>query len=135
LTNKKNNRSILLASLGLASGADMAVVILDAFISNISHMLITMAQEEVGLILGIPGEIEKLSRMVGDIRCVLSDAERRQSGSQAIISQWVMELKDILYDADDIIDLCQIKASEHPEKSGSSCHLLNSCLSNPVFFP
>lgn len=107
-------------------------VILDAFISNISLVLLTMAQEEVGLLLGIPGEIEKLTRMVGDIRCVLSDAERRQSESQTI-SQWIMELKDLMYDADDIIDLCQIKASEHTHLSGSSCRFLNSCLSNPVF--
>jgi NB-ARC domain/Rx N-terminal domain len=127
-----NNKSIPRASLGSASGADMAVVVLDAFISNISCMLVTLAQEEVGLLLGIPGEIEKLTRMVGDIRCVLSDAERRQSESQTI-SQWVMELKDLMYDADDIIDLCQIKADERTEKSGSSSHFFNCCLSNPGF--
>lgn len=107
-------------------------MILDAFISNISVLLLKMAQDKVGLLLGIPGKIEKLSRLVGDIRCVLSDAERRQSESQTI-SQWIMELKDLMYDADDIIDLCQIKADEHSYLSGSSCYFLNSCLFNPVF--
>ncbi|KAF3325236.1 disease resistance protein RGA3 [Carex littledalei] len=47
-----------------------------------------------------------------------------------------MQLKDVMYDADDVIDLCQIKAKER--LAGSSSHSrcgfpLLSCFGNPFF--
>ncbi|KAF3327866.1 disease resistance protein RGA4 [Carex littledalei] len=98
-----------------------------------------MVEEEVGMLLGIPGEVEKLSETIRDVQCVLADAENKQSKSKAI-ERWLMKLKDVMYDADDVIDLCQIKANERLAASSSrfplnahyGCHLL-SCFRNPVF--
>ncbi|KAJ3684135.1 hypothetical protein LUZ61_013299 [Rhynchospora tenuis] len=100
-------------------------------------MLTKMAEEEVGMLLGVPGEIEKLGRTVGDIQCLLSDAERRQIESKSI-EKWLLELTDVMYDADDIMDLCQIKAKERSERHGCSSNFgcgisMLSCLRNPVF--
>ncbi|KAJ1688762.1 hypothetical protein LUZ63_012917 [Rhynchospora breviuscula] len=97
-----------------------------------------MAEEEVGMLLGVPGEIEKLGMTVRHIRCLLSDAERKQTEGSAI-EQWLLELTDVMYDAHDIMDLCQIKAEERSERYGSSsskysCGIsMLSCLRNPVF--
>ncbi|KAJ4772090.1 Disease resistance protein (CC-NBS-LRR) [Rhynchospora pubera] len=113
-------------------------MILDAFLGNFKEMLTKMAEEEVGMLLGVPGEIEKLGRTVGDIQCLLSDAETKQTKSKSI-EKWLLELKDVMYDADDIMDLCQIKAEERRERHGSSsskfgCGIsMLSCLRNPVF--
>ncbi|XP_078149396.1 putative disease resistance protein RGA3 [Carex rostrata] len=114
-------------------------MILDAFLSKFSELLMQMVQEEVGMLLGIPGQIEKLDETVRDIQCVLADAERRQSTSSAI-ERWLMKLKDVMYDADEVIDLCLIKAKEDPATSSSrsslnahcGCHFL-SCFRNPSF--
>ncbi|XP_078150045.1 putative disease resistance protein RGA3 [Carex rostrata] len=115
-------------------------MILDAFLSKFSELLVQMVEEEVGMLLGIPGQIEKLDKTIRDIQCVLADAEGRQSKSSAI-ERWLMQLKDIMYDADEVIDLCQIKAKEHPEATSSSrsslnaqcgCHFL-SCFRSSLF--
>ncbi|KAJ1688764.1 hypothetical protein LUZ63_012919 [Rhynchospora breviuscula] len=113
-------------------------MILDAFLGNFKEMLTKMAEEEVGMLLGVPGEIEKLGRTVGDIQCLLSDAEGKQTKSKSI-EKWLLELKEAMYDADDIMDLCQIKAKERHERHDSSfskfgCGIsMLSCLRNPVF--
>ncbi|KAJ3685002.1 hypothetical protein LUZ61_014166 [Rhynchospora tenuis] len=85
--------------------------ILKAFVSSISGLLADVFVDEVGMLLGIPGEIEKLRETVRDIQCVLSDAERKQTDSEAIES-WLMELKDVMYDADNLIDDWQIKSED-----------------------
>jgi NB-ARC domain/Rx N-terminal domain len=86
-------------------------MILDAFMPKFSKLLLHMVQDEVGMLLGVPGEIEKLEQTVSDIQCVLADAEKKQIESKAI-ERWLNELKDVMYDADDIMDLCHIKAQE-----------------------
>ncbi|XP_078162167.1 putative disease resistance protein RGA3 [Carex rostrata] len=114
-------------------------MILDAFVSKFSELLVQMVVEEVGMLLGIPGQIEKLGDTVRDIKCVLADAERKQSTDSAIES-WLMQLKDVMYDADDVIDLCQIKAMERlansSSYSSSNAHCgwpLLSCFCSPSF--
>ncbi|XP_078158381.1 putative disease resistance protein RGA3 isoform X1 [Carex rostrata] len=114
-------------------------MILDAFLSKFIDLLVQMVQDEVGMLLGIPGQIEMLGETVRDIQCVLADAERKQSKSSAI-ERWLMQLKDVMYDADDIIDLCQIKAKDclagSSSHSSSNAHCgfpLLSCFQNPFF--
>ncbi|XP_078158383.1 putative disease resistance protein RGA3 isoform X3 [Carex rostrata] len=106
-------------------------MILNAFLSKFSELLVQMVQDELGMILGIPGQIEKLGETVRDIQCVLEDAERRQSKGSAI-EWWLMQLKDVMYDADDVIDLCQIKAKER--LAGSSSHSSRSVTFLQSFF-
>ncbi|KAJ4787611.1 Disease resistance protein (CC-NBS-LRR) [Rhynchospora pubera] len=114
-------------------------MILQAFIGNFSRLLTKMVEDEVGMLLGIPGEIEKLRNTVFDIQCVLSDAEKKQTNSTAI-KRWLLQLKDVMYDADDLIDLCQIKADDRHKfydylsSSKLRCGInLLSCFHNPVF--
>ncbi|KAJ3684132.1 hypothetical protein LUZ61_013296 [Rhynchospora tenuis] len=114
-------------------------MILDAFLDNFSSLLVKMTEDEVGMLLGVPGEIKKLGRTVRDIQCVLSDAERKQTKSSAI-ERWLLQLEDVMYDADDIMDLCQIKAEERharydnmsSSKFGCGINML-SCFRNPIF--
>ncbi|KAJ1694971.1 hypothetical protein LUZ63_011669 [Rhynchospora breviuscula] len=114
-------------------------MILDAFLSNFSDLLAKMAEDEVGMLLGVPGEIQKLGETVHDIQCVLSDAERKQTNDHAI-KRWLLQLKDVMYDADDLMDLCRIKAEDRRARcsylssSKFSCGInLLSCFRNPIF--
>ncbi|KAJ3692281.1 hypothetical protein LUZ60_012631 [Juncus effusus] len=107
-------------------------MVLDAFMSSLSRVVLTMVQDKVSVLLGVPGELDKLSRTIGDVRYVLSDAERKQSESYAI-SRWVMELKDLMYDTDDFLELCQIKADERRDSVASSCCCFGYLVMNPGF--
>uniref|UniRef100_A0A0D3FMM6 AAA+ ATPase domain-containing protein n=1 Tax=Oryza barthii TaxID=65489 RepID=A0A0D3FMM6_9ORYZ len=79
---------------------------LDAFASSLARILAETAKEEVEALLGVPGEISRLEATLGDLRAVLSDAERARD-RDAAVDRWVRELRDAMYDADDILDECQ----------------------------
>ncbi|CAL4943817.1 unnamed protein product [Urochloa decumbens] len=92
--------------------------VLDAFASKLADILMGMAKEEVEMLLGVPGEITKLETTLGDISSILGDAERRRIRDSAV-ERWVRDLKDVMYDADDILDLCQMmEGGEDPSSLG-----------------
>lgn len=115
--------------------------VLDAFVSKLAQILAGMAKEEVEMLLGVPGEITKLETTLGDLSSILADAERRRIRDSAV-ERWVRELKDVMYDADDILDLCQImEGGEDPlsspaaPKTSSGCCNISTmlfCFRNPV---
>lgn len=83
------------------------ILVLGAFASKLAFIMIGMAKEKVEMILGMPGETTKLQITMGDQSRILADADRRRIQGSAT-EGWVRELKDAMYDADDILDLCQI---------------------------
>ncbi|XP_012703761.1 putative disease resistance protein At1g50180 [Setaria italica] len=104
-----------------------------------------MAQEEVSMLLGVSGEIEKLEEnMEGINKAFLADAERRRVTDQSV-QRWVRKLKDAMYDATDIIDEYQLEADKRrgstedgssvkKKKVSAGCFQpLLFCLGNPVF--
>ncbi|XP_065000214.1 disease resistance protein RGA2-like [Musa acuminata AAA Group] len=100
-------------------------VVLDAFISGLAGTLKDMAKEEVDLLLGVPGEIQKLQRSLRNIHSVLRDAEKRRIEDEDV-NDWLMELKDVMYDADDLLDECRMEAEkwtprESDPKPSTSC--------------
>ncbi|XP_065000208.1 disease resistance protein RGA2-like [Musa acuminata AAA Group] len=100
-------------------------VVLDSFISGLVRTLMDMAKEEVDLLLGVPGEIQKLQRTLRNIQSVLRDAEKRRIEDEAV-NDWLMELKDVMYDADDVLDECRMEAEkwtprESDPKPSTSC--------------
>ncbi|KAL6894466.1 hypothetical protein ACP4OV_008564 [Aristida adscensionis] len=115
--------------------------VLDAFASKLVDTLAGMAKEEVEMLLGVPGEITKLETTLGDLSSILGDAERRRIRDSAV-DRWVRELKDVMYDADDILDLCQIIEGEVDPSSSSSAPKPSSgcwdiskmlfCFRNPI---
>ena len=55
------------------------------------------------MVLGVKDDLEKLKNTVSAIKAVLLDAEEKQVQSHAI-KDWVGNLKDALYEADDVLD-------------------------------
>ncbi|KAL0926094.1 hypothetical protein M5K25_004480 [Dendrobium thyrsiflorum] len=53
----------------------------------------------------------KLQKRKRSLQCLLKDAEKRKFDGSSI-KLWLSELKDVTYDADDIIDLYKIKGGE-----------------------
>ncbi|PSR91382.1 Disease resistance protein [Actinidia chinensis var. chinensis] len=83
----------------------MAISLLSAVLQN----LISLIQEEVGLLWGVHKEMKKLSSTLSTIQAVLEDAERKQMQDKAI-QDWLQKLKDATYKLDDILDDCSTEA-------------------------
>ncbi|OEL16238.1 hypothetical protein BAE44_0022744 [Dichanthelium oligosanthes] len=111
--------------------SNMAVV-LDALASYVQNMLTEMAKEEVAMLLGVSGEIDNLGTKLGDLKNFLADADRRNVTDQTV-QAWVRELRDTMYDATDILDLCQLKAMERGTMDLGCLNPLLFCMRNPLF--
>ncbi|TVU23252.1 hypothetical protein EJB05_25605, partial [Eragrostis curvula] len=115
-------------------------VILDALASHVTKLITDKAQEEVAMLLGVPGELKKLGRNLRSIKAFLSDAERRRIKDE-LVQGWVSMLKGVMYDATDVLELGQLTAEERREsKPGRSMEKMPGCfqpflfcLRNPVF--
>ncbi|XP_028549169.1 putative disease resistance protein RGA1 [Dendrobium catenatum] len=86
-------------------------MILDAFMSKFSALLADLVYEEVIMQLGVKDELHKLRQRMRSIQCLLKDAEKKKFDESAI-ELWFAELKDVMYDAEDIIDLCRIEGTQ-----------------------
>ncbi|XP_034568358.1 putative disease resistance protein RGA3 isoform X2 [Setaria viridis] len=118
--------------------------ILDALAPYVKKLISDMAQEEVSMLLGVSGEIEKQEGNIEGLKAFLADAERRRITDQSV-QRWVRKLKDAMYDATDIIDLCQLEAADKrrgsteerssvKKKVSVGCFQpLLLCMRNPVF--
>ncbi|KAG2564250.1 putative disease resistance protein RGA3 [Panicum virgatum] len=118
--------------------------VLDALAPYVKKLLTGMAEEEVSMLLGVSGEITKLEDNMESIKAFLADAERRRL-TDLTVKKWVRKLKDAMYDATDIIDLCHLEADKRrgttadgsssvKEKVPAGCFQpLLFCMRNPVF--
>ncbi|EMS63427.1 Disease resistance protein RGA2 [Triticum urartu] len=111
--------------------ANMAMV-LDAFASYMQNMLTEMVKEEVYMLLGVGDEIERMDVKLRDLKNFLADADRRNVTDKSV-QEWVAQLKRAMYEAADILDLCQLKAMEHrlSTKDVGCFNPLLFCMRNP----
>ncbi|XP_062181736.1 putative disease resistance protein RGA4 isoform X2 [Phragmites australis] len=101
-------------------------VVLEALASYIQNMLMEMTKEEVYMLLGVSGEINKMDIKLKDLKNFLTDADRRNI-TDLSVQAWVKELRETMYDATDILDLCQLKAMERGPSRDLGCF-------NPLLF-
>ncbi|KAH7660082.1 P-loop containing nucleoside triphosphate hydrolase protein [Dioscorea alata] len=118
-------------------------MIVDAFAGKLVERLTNVIEEKAIMVLGVKDELQRLRRRMERIARVLKDAEKRRIQDETV-KGWIDELKDLMYDADDIIDLCMIQGtgllqdvdhhSQLPESSTTAskrvrCHFpLLSCV-------
>ncbi|XP_062151827.1 putative disease resistance protein RGA3 [Alnus glutinosa] len=63
----------------------------------------SLALQEIGLLCGFKDELKKLGKTVSTIQAVLLDAEEQQAHNHAV-KDWLGKLKDVMYEADDLLD-------------------------------
>ncbi|XP_073102632.1 putative disease resistance protein RGA3 [Elaeis guineensis] len=83
-------------------------MILEAFVGRYVNQLSEFLEGEMSMMLGVKDEIKKVQRSMERIRGFLESAEWKRYADPNI-NNWVVELKDVMYDADDIIDRCMIQ--------------------------
>ena len=70
---------------------------------KVLELLGSLVVQEVKLASGVKTEIENLKSTVSTIQAVLLDAEKQSSHSHQI-KDWLSKLKDVLHDADGLLE-------------------------------
>nr|GMC84451.1 putative disease resistance protein rga3 [Ipomoea batatas] len=82
----------------------MAEAVISALLEVLFEKIASLVSKEYGGPLGTTRkEMEKLQSVLSTIKAVLQDAEERQLRDNAL-KNWLLKLKDIFYDADDLVD-------------------------------
>ncbi|KAF2307898.1 hypothetical protein GH714_033248 [Hevea brasiliensis] len=76
---------------------------------NVFRKLGSLALEEFSFAWGLRSDLEKIKKILVVINAVLFDAEEHQLRSQQI-QFWLGMLKDVLYDAEDVVDEFECEA-------------------------
>jgi len=101
--------------------------ILESFVGSCAKKLQDIVTEEAILILGVKEELIELKRRMEQIWHFLNDAEKR-SIKESAVNNWLGQLRDAMYDADDIIDLAKSKGSKLlPDHSSLVSSSSNTC--------
>jgi hypothetical protein len=71
--------------------------------ANIIKSLGSLALQEIALLWGFKDELQRIGNTVSTIQAVLLDAEEQQASNRAV-KDWLGKLKDVMYEADDLLD-------------------------------
>jgi hypothetical protein len=67
-----------------------------------------------------------------DLKNFLVDADRRSITDQSV-QAWVLELREAMYDATNILDICQLKAMDQGQSHDAGCfNPVLFCMRNPI---
>ncbi|KAJ3674791.1 hypothetical protein LUZ60_005407 [Juncus effusus] len=86
----------------------------DSFMAKLVEEAYALLKDEVVSLSGAASEIESLGGTFRSIQLVLADADRRRIQDQTV-NKWLMDLKDVMYDADDVLDECRVNAEKHKQ--------------------
>ncbi|KAK9289072.1 hypothetical protein L1049_017543 [Liquidambar formosana] len=82
----------------------------DAIVSFAVERLGDLLIREVTSLQGVKDEVEWLKNELGRMQCFLQDAEEKQGGdNRQAIGKWIKDVKDVAYDAEDVIDTFILK--------------------------
>ncbi|XP_058079239.1 putative disease resistance protein RGA3 [Magnolia sinica] len=87
----------------------MAEAVVSGFLQLVIEKLASPILEKCKLFWGFHKEMENLRSRLSTIQAVLEDAEEQPVKSKAL-QNWLGKLKDVVYDADDILDEFTIEA-------------------------
>uniref|UniRef100_A0A2N9HNR9 Disease resistance N-terminal domain-containing protein n=1 Tax=Fagus sylvatica TaxID=28930 RepID=A0A2N9HNR9_FAGSY len=90
--------------------------------------------QELKLASGVKTEIENLRDTVSTIHAVILDAEKKSSHSHQI-KDWLRKLKDVLHDADDLLDDFSFEVLRHKVMTKKQVRLFSSSSNQLAFSP
>ncbi|XVF36519.1 hypothetical protein REPUB_Repub19eG0065000 [Reevesia pubescens] len=96
----------------------MAEIVLSPLLQVVFEKLASRVLKEIANRCGFNEEIQKLQRALRMIQAVLEDAEERQATDKAL-KLWLAELKEVAYDADDLLEEFTLEAMLHENDEGS----------------
>ncbi|KAI5004655.1 hypothetical protein ZWY2020_031898 [Hordeum vulgare] len=101
--------------------------VLESLLGSCASKLQNIITDEVILILGVEEELREILRRVELIKCCIYDAEKRRTKELAV-NNWLGQLRDVIYDVDEILDVARCKGSKLlPDNSSSSSSKSAAC--------
>ncbi|KAK1647765.1 hypothetical protein QYE76_065570 [Lolium multiflorum] len=100
--------------------------VLDPLVGSCIRKLQEIIVENAVLILGVQEELKELLGTIKQIQCFLYDAEQRMIQESAV-HNWLSELRDAIYDADDIVDSARFEGSQLLRDHTSSSRKSTPC--------
>ncbi|KAF8393976.1 hypothetical protein HHK36_020178 [Tetracentron sinense] len=91
----------------------MAEGAVEAVVGNILSLL----EREASLLGGVRHEFNKIKRELQSMRSFLGDADRRRHNNEGV-NEWVVQVRDVSYDVEDIIDEFTYHMDSPPKRSG-----------------
>ncbi|CDP19198.1 unnamed protein product [Coffea canephora] len=83
----------------------------DSFLFDIAHTILgklgSLALQQFSMVFCVKNDLDKLQKTLLTIKDVLLDAEEQQAKNDEL-ANWVEELKEVLYDADDFLDEIEV---------------------------
>ncbi|CAM0885738.1 unnamed protein product [Alopecurus aequalis] len=92
-------------------------VVLDAFASYITDLLKQVVEDEVGMLLGIAGDIDSMGVKLEDLKNFLADADKRRITNRSV-QGWVTELKRAISNMRSSCLAASRETSEELDRSG-----------------
>ncbi|GJM97370.1 hypothetical protein PR202_ga14292 [Eleusine coracana subsp. coracana] len=134
LTQKFPKKGAGFLSRGKQQGAISIVsmaMVLESFVKRCTASLEDFAGQEACAALGIGDDVRALLATLWRIEAIVSHEERRRLLSTKV-DAWVAQLKDSMYEVDDVLDVCMIEggkilADDHPPTPKARCSLVFSC--------
>nr|XP_029123314.1 putative disease resistance protein At1g50180 [Elaeis guineensis] len=83
-------------------------MILEAFVGKLLDKLSEFIWGEIFIMRDVQDELKQLQRRIERLSGYLESAEHKRHEDRTI-NNWVVELKDVMYDAEDIIERCMIE--------------------------
>ncbi|XP_026434674.1 putative disease resistance protein RGA3 [Papaver somniferum] len=115
----------------------MAIIegILTNGVTEILKKLVPVIAQEINLAWGVKDELKTLQDTLEMILAVLADAERRQM-TEEVVRIWLRRLKDVAYDADDVMDELSYETMRRCVRGNSLKHKARDFISsaNPLAF-
>ncbi|KAL3641607.1 hypothetical protein CASFOL_012422 [Castilleja foliolosa] len=81
----------------------MAEIVVGPIIQVLLDNLLTLSQEQIGLVRHFNDDLKKLQKTFSMVNDFLHDAEKRQV-TDSVVKRWLRELEDLAFDADNVID-------------------------------
>ena len=79
------------------------IALVNVIAGEILNKVISLCTEQISLAWVFEDELTQLRDSLTMTQAVLADAERRQ-GKEEFVRLWLQRLKDVAYDADDVLD-------------------------------
>ena len=106
--------------------------ILESLLGSCASKLQNIITDEAILILGVEEELREVLRRVELIKCCIYDAEKRRTKELAV-NNWLGQLRDVIYDVDEILDVARCKGSKLlPDDPSSPSSRSATCAGLPV---
>ena len=80
----------------------------ESVVSNVTTRLGELVTQEAKFLWGVENQVNRLQRELSWIKSFLKEADSRQAENE-MVRMWVAEIRDIAYDAEDVIESFALK--------------------------